>query len=225
VRLVDGTTDGRKCQAIADPVLRWTNPVQGRQAHGDVFLWTDRGRPTALLSLYEFRNDQLREHHEWVSLSLGGLTMTGLYDWAPKEPGIELKNVPDAPAPAKTAARRLRQMRQLSGNFTAKKTDREDQTRDLRLLSQPIYRYESTDPEVIDGALFGFVEVTDPEIVLLLEARRQKDSAVWQFAAARVNSIRVSLSYEEKPIWQLDTLPWSEVLGRKDTTYTIFRVK
>jgi hypothetical protein len=41
-----------------------------------------------------------------------------------------------------------------------------------RRSDQPLYRYESTDPEVIDGALFGFVHVTDPEIILVIEARK-----------------------------------------------------
>ena len=33
----------------------------------------------------------------------------------------------------------------------------------MRLLAQPIYRYENTKGDLIDGALFAFVLGTDPE--------------------------------------------------------------
>src|SRR4030095_2989347 len=35
-------------------LLRWTNPLTANKAHGELFLWTDRGRPAAVLSMYEY---------------------------------------------------------------------------------------------------------------------------------------------------------------------------
>jgi hypothetical protein len=54
---------------------------------------------------------------------------------------------------------------------------------ELRLLSQPLYRYESTLPEVVDGALFTFVTGTDPELMLVIEARRAFPGGAWERAA------------------------------------------
>ena len=40
---------------------------------------------------------------------------------------------------------------------------------ELRLLATPLYRYRDTSPEGSDGALFAFVQGTDPEVLLLVE--------------------------------------------------------
>src|ERR1700722_5418577 len=36
-----------------EPVLKWSNPVIGT-VFGDVFIWTDQGRPEAVASIYRF---------------------------------------------------------------------------------------------------------------------------------------------------------------------------
>ena len=36
-----------------EPVLKWSNPVVGT-VYGDVFVWTDQGRPEAVASIYKF---------------------------------------------------------------------------------------------------------------------------------------------------------------------------
>ncbi|MAG94065.1 MAG: hypothetical protein CMJ48_09980 [Planctomycetaceae bacterium] len=55
-------------------------------------------------------------------------------------------------------------------------------TRQLRRLSQPIYRYESDNANLLDGAMFAFVQGTDPEVFLLLEARSKGNNHQWEFA-------------------------------------------
>ena len=60
-------------------------------------------------------------------------------------------------------------------------SDREE----LRLLPQPVYRYESEDPEVQDGGVFAFVQGTDPEVLLLLEAVRTEGGLVWIYGFVR----------------------------------------
>ena len=59
---------------------------------------------------------------------------------------------------------------------------------ELRLLPKPLYRYESTDPEVLDGAVFALVSSagTDPEIILLIEARKTPEGPRWVFGARPV---------------------------------------
>ena len=48
--------------------------------------------------------------------------------------------------------------------------------KELRLLPQPLYRYEPNDGDspMVDGAVFGYVWTigTDPEVLLVVEARR-----------------------------------------------------
>jgi hypothetical protein len=224
--------DGRKLTLRGEPILRWSNPLGGRKAHGEVFLWTDQGRPAAVLSMYEYTapDGAVHEHHEFCSLARTGLHFASPRPlvWTPAEAGIDLKPLADAPAPAASPRQRLTQMRDLAAKFTAEKTTRENETRVLRLLSQPVYRYEGLDAKdgnTLDGALFAFVEATDPEIFLLVEARTNADKPVWHYAAARMNSVRLEVSHRDAPVWKVDVLPWRDALNRRDLPYTAFQVK
>src|SRR5262249_9669813 len=126
---------------------------------------------------------------------------------------------------ADTPLRRLQQMRDIGGGFTADKTTRLNDKRTLRLLSQPTYRYQAGDPEIIDGALFAFVEGTDPEVFLCLEARQENGTSTWHYGLARMNSLRVSGSYQGKQVWVADTLAPRDTYNRKDLPYTALMIK
>src|SRR5947209_7567407 len=88
---------------------------------------------------------------------------------------------------AEEPAQRLLQMRELAAGCAVTKRERDDSASELRLLPQPIYRYEAAQAGVIDGAIFVFVQGTDPDLFLLLEARESGGKAEWQFAACRMN--------------------------------------
>jgi hypothetical protein len=217
----------RQLKLHEESLLRWTNPLGANKAHGELFLWTDRGRPAAVLSMYEYvdRAGVLHEHHEWCSLALGPIRASGPKEWSPGVAGIELKPLPGAPPPADTPNRRLRQMRELSAGFTGEKTTVQNETRTLRVMSQPTYRYEAGDPEIVDGALIALVEATDPEIFLCLEARLVNSKPVWHYGLARMNSVRVAASYQEKQVWEGPALAPRDTYNRKDLPYTALWIK
>ncbi len=206
VRRVEG---GETLPLRDDPVLAWTNPVSG-SVHGRLYIWTDKGRPEVVVGIYKWFSPFTHRTSEFKSLSLGPLAVErkGEPYWMPARPGVELKPVPDAPAPAASPAQRLRQMRAMAQDFKAKETTRAGLDRELRVLTQPLYRYESTDPNLVDGALFGIALGTDPEAFLLLEARRTGQSLQWQYAMARMNSIQMRGSYRGREVWSVETLPW-----------------
>lgn len=139
--------------------------------------------------------------------------------------GIELKPLPGAPPPATTPTSRLRQMRDLLAGFTSEKTTRQNETRPLRTLSQPVYRYEAGDLEVVDGALFALVEATDPEIFLCLEARLVDGKPAWHYGLARMNSVRVAASYQGQSVWEGPALAGRDTYNRKDLPYTALWIK
>jgi hypothetical protein len=97
--------------------------------------------------------------------------------------------------------------------------------RDLRLLPQPLLRYESKHHGVIDGALFALVEATDPEALLVLEARESGGEAEWQYAFARMNSLWLGAKLDDTNVWQADQLPWGQVMRRGEKTYMIFPIR
>jgi len=224
LRAGEGTE--RKVTLMTEPVIRWTNPLGGQRARGEIFLWTDAGLPAAIVSINEFTDAAGRIHgeQEWCSLAAGPLVADGPNHWSPAAGVLTPGPVPDADAPAETAARRLRQMRELAERFAGEKTTRAGVTRRLRLVPRPIYRYEpqGNDVVILDGALFALAEATDPEALLALEARRTGTGHVWHFAFARMNSVRLTASYQGKQIWDAPALEGSEVYDRTDKAYSAF---
>src|SRR5262249_16651986 len=143
-------------------ILKWANPGMGR-VHGGVYIWTADGRPEVVMALFKVWDPVWGFQAEMHSLSQDEMTVDrdAKAVGQPDQPGPVWKDVPDAPEAAATAARRLQQMRALARDFTATLIDyrRNDsgERQELRLLPQPVYRYETTSPDVLDGTLFTFV--------------------------------------------------------------------
>lgn len=220
-----GGADGSIAKLVPEPLLRWSNPAAG-EIHGNVFLWTLHERPVAVGSLFKWFSPHTHASHEFHSLSELPLDVTYKENpvWKTREGGIKFLPLGDAPPPAATASQRLLQMRGFAKNFAATKTERNDSQQELRLLPQPIYRYAAPDDHVADGAIFVFVQGTDPEVFVLLEARGAGDTSRWHFAAARMNSVGFQLRYQDKEVWQVDVMPWRDV-GSHSGTYTTFMQK
>ena len=84
---------------------------------------------------------------------------------------------------------------------------RDDRDWELRLLPRPLYRYElpkQSKPAVLDGVVFGLVQGTDLEIVLLLEAVRGTKVNTWRWAAARMSDLPLALKLDGKEVWQVE---------------------
>ena len=94
-------------------------------------------------------------------------------------------------------------MRSLSREFTGRSLSDQGRSWELRLLPQPLYRYESTDPDVLDGAVFTLVSSagTDPEIILILEARKTESGPRWVYAAARFSDMNLWLNHKGQEVW------------------------
>jgi hypothetical protein len=192
------------------PILRWVNPIRGQKGEPTLILWADAGRPEALASVYPWGTDLV---YECVSLARGvGLTAReeGRTVWSPGAAGVTFREVPDAPAPAETAAARLRQAKALADRFKVALVtgsgDRESRE-ELRLLPKPIYQYEldaaqRAHPDLVDGLMFAFVEGTDPEAVLLIEAVRRGNKVVWQYAFARATGYDVEARLGTSVVWR-----------------------
>jgi hypothetical protein len=143
--------------------------------------------------------------------------------WNPSEPGVTFREVPDAPKPAGTAAERLRQMRAVAGKFTSTYTARhlDDKPFELRLLTQPVYRYETGDARS-DGAVFAFVQSTASVALLLVESRPTRDGPRWHYAYASLVSGPVTARYGDKEVASIEkdysqrdrTKPYLELHGQ-----------
>jgi hypothetical protein len=216
------TAGDRPLTLKPEPILRWSNPIVG-EIYGDVFVWTAKGRPEVIGSLHKWYSPHNHSAIEFLSLSAGPLVAErdGKEFWAPSRAGIEMKPIPGAPVPAPAPAHRLRQMRELAANFAGREKLYEETERDTRLLSQPIYRYVDSQEPVVDGALFAFVQGTDPETFLLIEARRVDAKARWQYGLARMNHVAMRVSFRGQEVWTAPLLPWEQVTDRREPYVTL----
>lgn len=206
-----------------EPILKWSNPVVGA-IYGNVFVWTARGRPEVVGSLYKWYSPFTHRTNEFLSLSTGRLIAErdGRVVWTPPPSDVEWKPLPGAPVPSATAPQRLRQLRDMAREFTARQTDKSGVDRDMRLLAQPVYRYEGTEGDPIDGAMFVFVLGTDPEAFLLIEDRPVEGKPAWRYALARMNSIEIRVGHRGREIWTAPWIPYAQVSGHGGP-YTTFR--
>jgi hypothetical protein len=192
-----------------EPIFEWSNPVREGLQQGVIFLWLRDGRPAALGCIFsepEGRFKGRKVIHEFHALDPDKLVVTrpaeSLNEWKPQA-GLERKELPDAAAPAATPAARLLQMRRLAQEFTAHEVDTEGKRWDLRLLPAPLYRYAAGKSGVVDGALFTLVSNagTDPEVLLLIEAREVDGKLRWEYACGRFSDRSLYVQRKDKDVW------------------------
>ncbi|MBI3862095.1 MAG: hypothetical protein HY290_09390 [Planctomycetia bacterium] len=197
-----------KLELQRKPVYNWTNVIRSGGQSGAVFVWTYRGCPEVVGSIFSSpdgeNSGQRRVLHEMHTLSTAVLVPVrdALNRWQPKA-SLPRSPIPDAPAPAETPRQRLVQMRELAREFSAQSVDYEEKSWQFRLLTQPLYRYESTEPSVIDGALFAFVTSagTDPEVIIVIEARQTDAGLQWQYAVCRFSDHNLYVKLKGTEVW------------------------
>jgi hypothetical protein len=204
-----GKAKQEKLELKPEAVLYWSNPVRGGETNGSVFVWMHDGRAEVVGTVFSHLvtddpNTKVMAH-SFQSLSqepLGGQRPGMPGAWSLEGAGVEFKPIPGAPPPARTRPARLSQMRELAREFSAT-TLLEDVEQDLRLLTQPLHRQTKETDEILDGALFTFVTGTDPELMLVIEARQidDKREPVWHFAAGRFTDLTLKLRHKKVELW------------------------
>ncbi len=192
-----------------EPAFRLGNQSNG-VLEGAIFLWNDKdGRPEAAAQVFLHRDRAFPEGkwiHEFTSLSTTPMTASrkGAVRWSPDGPGVTFRGLPGAPKPAATPAQRLRQMRALAEEFKAEDDfGAEGRIVALRLLTTPVARYGKAGATPEDGALFAFVEGTDPEVFLFVEARPGKDGLEWQYACAPMSCWPLKATHKGRIVWEV----------------------
>lgn len=214
--------DAKPIKLHPESLLKWHNSVD-KSVHGNIFVWTKNGRPEVVASIFQFYSPKVEFAAELQSLSLSPLVMEkrGEKLWTPKDPGIVLKLFDDTSAPSASKPQRLIKMRQLADQFTGRMTDWSGENYRLRLMPKPLFRYESTDPDVLDGALFALTYTTDPEVLITVEARKSGNDFRWMYGFARMNIGDLKVSYRDHEIWHADRL--EDPFYYKHGVYTLFK--
>jgi hypothetical protein len=195
-------------ELTSKPLLHWANPA-GNGEDGAVYIWQQHGRPEVIGTFFTYRRASTGETVLKHSLhSLSALPIAADYSkrrvWSPKTPGVTFQPVPEAPVPAGSSRMRLSQMKVLAKDFSGKLVDLREKSETLRLLPQPLVRYEPTAGEVVDGAIFALAQGTDPQLLLLLEARGPAGAPAWEFAFARFHFVSLWGYHGDKEVWHVD---------------------
>lgn len=208
VRLTVLDRPDEPCQFVAEPLAKFDNPIS-QIWDGFMFLWTDRGRPAAVVKSY-YNSPNKTWGRTFVSLSPQRIEMK-LNDkplWTPENVGVTFAELPGAKVPSNEPRQRLTQMREIARRFQVidhwgikDPTDWQ-----LRLLPTPLHRYEVPDEDVVDGAMFGYV-LTAPEAIVLLEARKTETGGLaWHYAMARCTRFGVRFSLDGEQVAEFERL-------------------
>ncbi|MFK8110780.1 MAG: hypothetical protein AB8B91_01180 [Rubripirellula sp.] len=199
-----GGEDGQQAfEFLPQPVSNWSN-AERRTHAGGMFLWTVHGRPQAVMCVYP--NEKVYDH-EFQSLSLSPIVAKSKEAtvWSPTAAGVEFRPMPAAAEPGASSPLRLRQMRRMARDFSAKLVPPNRTQIPLRLQPSPTYRYESNGndkSDLISGAMFTFVQGTDPEVLLLIEAVRDSEGKTsWQYALARMTMVPTEVRHREELVF------------------------
>jgi hypothetical protein len=203
--LVDPKRGESAVKLKGEPVLRYADST--RQAYeSSLWIWSEGGRPAAILAVEYYPTGPTgpRWLYEIASLSEGLIAAEreGTFKFTAKEPGLLLKTLPDAPPPAEKEIRRLAQMKELRGRFTAYENATVNGRIELRPLVTPLLRYSDAKLDVLDGAIFALASGTNPEVLLVLEAHQLKGKSEWRYALVHMTGEAATVELDGKEVWQ-----------------------
>jgi hypothetical protein len=216
----------QRFERLPEPIYRFADPAR-HVSDGTVWAWCQAGRPVAAVTLTKHKPPARKPHWltEMTSLAPGPISATieGIGEWQPAGAGVVMQEIPKAPVPADDATKRLRQMKDLVRQMKAHEISRPrgqspSERYELRLLPQPVHRYEDAKSGLIDGGMFIIAYGLNPEVVMLVEARREASSGpAWHCGFAPISTAELHVDFENKEIWS-----HSGGLKGSDDTYWLF---
>jgi hypothetical protein len=176
---------------------------------GAIWAWGGTGRPLAMAKCWKNRNGTRTCAFSLTSDQRVIVRGPQFKTWRPANTQTEPTELPGAPAPDQQNAVRLRQLKEQARRFTAHEFWNPDNTRfELRLLVQPVHRYQDEPRQILDGAVFLLASDNNPQILLLIEALNPADGRVrWQYSLARVSSAELHVVLDGKQVWMQDRTP------------------
>lgn len=198
------------------PLLRF-NDTARLDLDGTIWAWGE-GRPAAVMELYPKSDPPGRWVYVFSSTSpepLAANIVAGgqRWNWSPETAGFVAQPFPEAPPPADRPALRLRQMKELARRLTAHEFWDPDNSRfELRLLAQPVHRYQDPDAGVTDAAIFLLAHGTNPEVVTIIEAAPDKNSSLrWQCAFIRLGHAEMHVEIDGHEVWRQERVAQTDL--------------
>lgn len=226
---ISTNADQPKSLAIrTEPLIRYSNPVRNFFSDGALYVWNADKQP-AVIGAVSVRGTGA----VWCELtSLSGATLTcrneGEVFWTPTpDEQVGVTFAVDTPVP-NDSRRRTLVIRQLARRFSVSMFESagSDQKKTLRLLTSPLVSWQDEEGGS-QGACFAFAESTDPEALIVIEARPGEEGrpASWSYTIARMTSrpLQVNLNGDQiadiKGYWKNPKTIRDRYLERQVGTY------
>ena len=71
----------------------------------------------------------------------------------------------------------------------------------MRLLSNPIYRFEAETDDSPDGAIFAYLRGWDAEILIVIETLETPEGLRWHYAPMRFCYLGARVMHKDKKVW------------------------
>jgi hypothetical protein len=220
-----GGGEMKEVELIGSALLRYSSPGgETATTDGSVWAWGKEGRPVALAAIFFQRLPKGEEKWSCELLSLSnepvGVQAKPSWKWTPPRSDIRFLPVPDAPEVADNEAGRNREMKELARRFNVSETFDEGKTDQLRLMIRALHRYADPEKGLIDGAIYAFAAGTNPEALLLLEARADDSGrGKWSFGVARMGAASCQAKLDDKVVLEF---PPIDVWDNREPYYSMF---
>jgi hypothetical protein len=187
---------------VETPLLRYAD-AGGITTDGTIWAFGEKGRPVALAGVFYLREEGKPDEWSCELLALHNSTVSATggagWKWTPGEAHLRFNPLGGRVSDDDKA--RLRQMKELARGFAVSDFFNGRPTQ-LRLMIQPLHRYADADGGLIDGAIFSFASGTNPEVLVLIEARKAVSGVVgWHFACARMAAAPCLVKRGEVEVW------------------------
>ena len=187
-------------------VFRHTQSVRGGDDIGAIYVWTsESGRPGAIGVFFAWS----QEDHRWVMQEFHSLydkpikkTVPDQTTWTCTTPGLEWHDGLEL-ATNSEDPRRLRLLaKQLPRKLKVRTKSFDEQDWQLRFVPTPFYEYKVPDEDVIYGAIFGYCQGTDTELLVVVEVRKTDDKLSWQYALAPFSDYTIYVDLPDGGTWK-----------------------
>lgn len=221
LRDAEETSDAIDC--IDHALLSYGDPARGNTL-GTLWAFGASGRPVAFLELWRGGANETVWYQSVISTSDRKIVLKTPFgrNWTPPKRAIARPVIEDTPRPEEEKGARLRQLKSMGKRFTAHEIGDPDRSRaELRLLVQPIHRYQAANQGIQDGAAFVFAHGTNPELVLLVEAMGETVAeAKWRYCLFPSSSAELHAELDGVEVWTRPGAPG--VVGQPTDDYWLF---
>ena len=204
-------------KAIPRPLFTYADQVR-HIAEGGIWAWGD-GRPVAMIK--SWRNPDGRRTRAFSLTSEDLITVHGPQSllWRPGNIQVAPRPLQNAGEPDRSETGRLRQLKDQARRFSAYEMwDPENSRFEMRLLVQPVHRYQDEQRQIIDGAVFLLAVDNNPQILLIIEMlAAEANGSRWQYLLGRVSSAELHVALDGREVWAQNRTPG--IIGRPTDPY------